>query len=251
MDRIAPTRRPKRTVAGYQRWSELLFLHWPVKESDLRQIVPRSLTIDVFDGYAYVGLVPFAMSGVRPTSWWPRALSFEFLETNLRTYVHVAGRDPGVYFFSLDAASWLAVKGARWGWGLPYFHARMSSRRDGDVLTYHSRRKRRANRHSLGHVEVSCRITDDLGVSHPDTLEHFLFERYLLHVVRGQHLYTGQVHHTPYSVRLATLEHCEQGLAQAWNIPIAMSETPPLVHYSPGVDVEIFSLQKQPSSILA
>lgn len=245
MDRIAPTRRPNRKIVGYQQWRELLFLHWPVEENDLRALVPDCLSIDTYDGQAYVGLVPFAMLGVRPW-WWPRALAFSFLETNLRTYVHVRGQHPGVYFFSLDAASWLAVKAARLGWGLPYFHARMKQVRDGAMLTYQSRRR-------VGYfapVDVTCRITDELGPSQPDTLDHFLFERYLLHVVRKGALYTGQVHHRPYPVWRADVEHCEQGLVSAAGLPM-IDSVPPLAHYSSGVDVEIFRLQEQALGVRA
>ena len=48
-----------------------------------------------------------------------------FHETNVRTYVHRAGCDPGVWFFSLDAANRLAVLAARTTFHLPYYHARM------------------------------------------------------------------------------------------------------------------------------
>ena len=44
-----------------------------------------------------------------------------FPELNLRTYVKGPDGRGGVYFFSLDAASLLAVVGARVAFGLPYF----------------------------------------------------------------------------------------------------------------------------------
>src|SRR5687768_15954742 len=97
IDRIWPTRRPEGAPRGYQRWRDLLFLHWIVPEPALRAVVPPALEIDTHDGNAYVGVVPFAMLGVRP-AWLPERLGFDFLETNVRTYVHVGGRDPGVYF---------------------------------------------------------------------------------------------------------------------------------------------------------
>jgi uncharacterized protein YqjF (DUF2071 family) len=140
IDRIAPTRRPAGEVRGYQRWRDLLFLHWIVPEQALRALVPASLQIDTYGGNAYVGLVPFLMLGVRP-AWLPEQLGFDFLEANLRTYVHVDGRDPGVYFFSLEAASWLAVRAARLGWGLPYHHARMRMEKADGCIAYESRRR--------------------------------------------------------------------------------------------------------------
>ena len=54
----------------------------------------------------------------------PVPTAHAFLELNVRTYVTLDGR-PGVWFFSLDAASTLAVIGARLGIRLPYFRASM------------------------------------------------------------------------------------------------------------------------------
>lgn len=235
IDRIGPTERPNAPVRGYQRWRQLGFFHWEVPESALRELVPPSLQIDTYEGKAFVGLVPFEMLGVRPR-WVPEALAFDFLETNVRTYVHVDGRDPGVFFFSLDAASRIAVKAARWGWGLPYFHAAMDLQRQGDLIDYRVDR-RTADRPSL---RIRWKIGEHLGASPPDTLEHFLAERYLLHVEwRGQ-LYTGQVHHPPYPLQRAEVLDCEDGLVPASGL--RLTGPPQLAHYAEGVDVDIFDL---------
>ena len=120
IDRITPTLRPSGLVVGHQRWRDLLFLHWPIPVAILRPLIPRQLEIDTYDGVAYIGLVPFWMTGVRP-NWAPAQSAFSFLETNVRTYVYSEGcngRDPGVYFFSLEAASAIAVAVARQVLGL-------------------------------------------------------------------------------------------------------------------------------------
>lgn len=236
MDRISQTRRPAGKPRGYQRWRHLLFVHWRVPVSELRRVVPESLEIDTFEGDAFVGLVPFEMQGVRP-AWAPEAFAFNFLETNMRTYVHVAGRDPGVYFFSLEAASRIAVTAARVGWSLPYHYANMAMDVRGSEVDYETTR----TSDPAARLKTHYRITQELGASQPDTLEFFLFERYLLHTERGGQVWTGQVHHTPYPVHLAELESFEEGLVQA----AGLSEpgcAPELSHYSPGVDVEIFDL---------
>ena len=235
IDRIAPTRRPDKRPVGYQRWRSLLFLHWPVRVEALRPLVPPGLAVDTYDGIAYIGLTPFLMRGVRP-ALAPEALALDFPETNVRTYVHVDGRDPGVYFFSLDAASRLAVVAARAGFGLPYYHARMRlARRDG-VIEYASRRlsgtrPRLAVRYEPG---------EHLGASPPGTLEHFLIERYLLHVERWGRLWCGQVHHAPYPVQRARLLDLQDELVAAAGLPQS-ADPPPLVHYAAGVDVEVFA----------
>jgi hypothetical protein len=130
IDRLSPTHRPTGWPVGYQRWHSLLFLHWPLPAAVLRPLVPAELSIDLYAGVAYVGLIPFVVEQARPAV--PPPLGLDFLETNVRTYVHLAGEDPGVYFFSLDAASLLAMVGARTGFGLPYFprpHADAPARR--------------------------------------------------------------------------------------------------------------------------
>ena len=81
IDRLAPRNRPAGGACGYQLWRSLLFMHWQAPRDVLRELVPRSLELDLFEDRAYVGLVPFSMQEVRP--WWaPRAVGFDFLETN-------------------------------------------------------------------------------------------------------------------------------------------------------------------------
>jgi len=125
---------------GYQRWRNLLFIHWPVPAAALRRLVPRQLDLDLYDGQAYLSLVPFLVAESRPRGI-PRALATRFLETNLRTYVRAADGEAGIYFFSLDASSLLAVSAARLLYGLPYFPAVMSVRTEGPRTEYSSRRQ--------------------------------------------------------------------------------------------------------------
>ncbi|MCA9175403.1 MAG: DUF2071 domain-containing protein [Planctomycetales bacterium] len=234
MDRIQPTLRPSPPLCGWQRWQQLTFLHWPAPVDAIRQLVPNELELDLHDGTAYVGLVPFRMEGVVPFRWWPKSLAFRFLETNVRTYVHARGR-PGVYFFSLDAASRLAVLAARWMWSLPYYYAHMQFQAEGDVLTY------RCQRGAVTST-VRCRPGEPLGPVAPDSLEFFLLERYLLFVKRRGELLSGQVHHVPYPAHAAELLEADGNLISAAGLPC--EGPPPLVHYSPGVEVEIFPLRR-------
>lgn len=236
MDRITPTQRPDQRVAGYQRWRHLLFLHWPVPVEALRPLVPARLAIDTFDGVAYLGLVPFVMEGVRP-AWAPEALAFHFLETNLRTYVHLDGQAPGVYFFSLDAASRLAVRLARLRWGLPYFLARMDLQLHDTELRYAMQRRGR----DAPALHVRYRVGDALGPAPPDSRDFFFLERYLLYVDHGG-LHRGQVHHAPYPAAHARVTALDEGLLAAAGLQ--RPDTAPIVHYASGVDVEIFPLQR-------
>ena len=224
--------RPEGKPSGYQNWRELLFVHWTFEPAALRALVPPELELDLWEGRAYAGIVPFAMEAVRP-ALLPRVFAMDFLETNVRTYVTCRG-EPGVFFFSLEAASLLAVKAARWGWGLPYHHAEMSSVRDGDTIAYAT------TRHSDG-AAFAARYTigEHLGASEPGTLEHFLLERYLLFTVRRDRVSRGQVAHVPYPAQRVTLHECTDSLLAAAGL--ASPDRPPeLAHYAAGVDVEVF-----------
>ncbi len=233
MDRTSQSIRPEGPNSGTQNWRVLAFLHWEVDAEVLSAHLPAGLTLDTFEGRAFLGIVPFAMEAVRP-SWSP--VGFDFLETNVRTYVHRDGRDPAVFFFSLEAASWLAVKAARVGWALPYHHARMELAQIDDRVAYSSIR-----RSNGAMIQVEWEIGAARGPSVPGTLEHFLLERYLLYSVKAGKLLKGQVHHSPYPVHSARVLSCEQSLLCAAGLP--GTGPPDLVHYSPGVDVEVFALR--------
>src|SRR6184192_4154326 len=125
IDRVAPMLEPDAPVVMRQDWHHLLFLHWEVPPRELQRLVAPELTIDTFDGNAYVGLVPFTLSGVRPILTPPLPWISSFHEVNVRTYVHNRGRDPGIWFFSLDASSAIAVAAARAAYKLPYFQSQI------------------------------------------------------------------------------------------------------------------------------
>ena len=236
IDREAPRKRPNRKAIGYQSWRELLFLHWRVDPAVLAQLIPADLELDLWEGQALVGIVPFSMREVRP--WWaPRLLGFNFLETNLRVYVTHRG-EPGVFFFSLEAASYIAVQTAKFGWSLPYFYARMSQSLNHGHIHYSSQRLSSDS----PELEVHYRVGPAMATADPNSLEFFLLERYLLFTERHGKILRGQVHHKPYPICQAEVLELTQTLTDHINIPIV---DPKLycVHYSPGVDVEIFPLK--------
>jgi len=64
------------------RWHDLLFLHWPVRPELIRPLIPTAVELDTFDGWCWIGVVPFHMSGVRPR-YVPIPMAFP--ELNVRT----------------------------------------------------------------------------------------------------------------------------------------------------------------------
>lgn len=222
-----------------QRWADLLFLHWTVPPESLQRLLPPGLTLDTYAGEAYVGLVPFTMTGVRP-AWLPSVPWLSaFHEVNVRTYVHFEGRDPGVWFFSLDAANPVAVRLARALWKLPYHFARMTLRRDesGEVA-YASERL------WPGPTPAACALRyAPVGPVTPavaGSREHFLAERYILYAYGGGRLWTGRVHHAPYPLQAATVRALDESLVAAAGI--ARPDDAPLAHYAAEARVHVYPL---------
>jgi uncharacterized protein YqjF (DUF2071 family) len=226
----------------HQRWRDMLFLHQPVPVDLLRRLVPAPLSIDTFDGQAWATLIPFAVRDSRPFGA-PEALAMSFLEVNLRTYVRSPAGEPGIFFFSLEASSWLAVAGARAGFALPYFPARMKCRKQDDGITIHYQSLRRAaGRRPDGagiQLDATWQIGSLIGTALPGTLDHFLVERYALFAERRDRLLRAQVRHHPYALCRAVVESVEETLFAQAGLP-PLPSPPPVVHFSPGVDVDIY-----------
>jgi uncharacterized protein YqjF (DUF2071 family) len=240
IDRIAPTERPDEVCVGYMRWHDLLFAHWEIPADLLRPLVPRRLSIDTFAGKAYVGLIPFTMTGVRPRGIPPVPGFSVFHETNVRTYVHLEGRDPGVWFFSLDAANLAAVIGARALFHLKYFHARMRFERACGDYRYASQRLAPGPRPAT--LRAHWKAGEAVGRAAPGTLEHFLCERYVLYAARGEKLYRGRIHHPPYPLQLATLTLLDDTLVARAGVRVEGPPPSVLFSHGPGVDIEVFPI---------
>jgi uncharacterized protein YqjF (DUF2071 family) len=240
IDRIAPTVRPAGRAAMKQRWSRLLFLHWPIPAEELRPLLPRGLALDTYAGQAWVGLVPFVVRGARPVFLPAIPGISSFVEVNVRTYVHDQGRDPGVWFFSLDASSRVAVRVARALYHLPYRFAEMASDVRGARVHFRSRRIAPGPRPGTCAVEYEPRGAP--APARPGTLDHFLLERYVLYAAHDGRLYQARVHHAPYPMQEAAVE----GLAEDLVAVAGLVRPPrdPLVHFASGVDVEVFGLTR-------
>ena len=244
IDRAAPRKRPDGPVVMRPNWRELLFLHWDFAPEIVQNLLPDGLTIDTFENRAYVGLVPFRMEQVRP-NWVPNLGRFgrfydTFAELNVRTYV-VCDGVPGVWFFSLDAASAFATIAARAWFNLPYFKARMSSHvgRDG-ATRYWSKRLWPAPLPAI--CSATYRPRGEVFYAQPNTLEDFLAERYVLYSRRCGCLVRGRVHHAPYPLQRAELLNLRESCLSAagFNRP----DCAPHILYSAGVDVEVWELER-------
>ena len=221
-----------------QVWRHLGFLHWPIAIDAIAPLLPPGLSLDTFDGVAYIGVVPFTI----PLSRTPRLgmpVAPAFHELNLRTYVHRAGRDPGVWFFSLDATSRLAVAGARLAYHLPYFYARIGMEiSKGPSIAYRASRSRSPAGGLQAEFSARYAPTGPVALAEVGSLEFFLAERYLLYSWNGRALSSARVHHAPYPLQPAVAFDVRQSLSGVAGLP-PMDAPPPLVHYARDVDVLI------------
>lgn len=224
---------PGRTVFR-QRWTTLTYLHWPYDPDVIRPHLPAGTQPDLFDGAAWVGLIPFAMRDIRILGAPVVPYLGAFLETNVRTYaVDGLGRS-SVVFLSLDASRLLPVLAARATYRLPYRWAAMSLEEVDEVVTYRCRRR------WPGAGVPSSRITVRTGpvLGEPVPLDRFLTDRWGLHTRwwRGRTQY-APVQHEAWPLHAAELLDLDDGLVTAAGLPAPTGE--PRVLWSPGVSVRI------------
>jgi uncharacterized protein YqjF (DUF2071 family) len=211
------------------RWHDLLFLHWPVRPEVVRPLIPGVLELDTFDGRAWIGVVPFHMSGVRPRCW-PGGMAFP--ELNVRTYVKSRGRS-GVWFFSLDATSRLAVRAARISYGLPYYDARIMIGREREWIHYHSARVHKGA--APAEFEASYKPIGPVYYAAPGALDHWLTERYCLYASRRGRVVYGDIHHAPWPLQPAEVEPRVNAMTD--QIAIELPRIQPLAHFARRQDV--------------
>jgi uncharacterized protein len=209
-----------------QTWHDLLFAHWRIDATTLAASIPSPLQLDLYDGDAWLGIVPFHMTNVAPRGVPALPWVSAFPELNVRTYVRV-GDKPGVYFFSLDAGNPLAVIAARWLFNLPYYSAAMTVTAEGATIHYRSRRagKQRA--------ELVASYLPTGGVFHapPRSLEYFLTERYCLYTIdRARRARRVDIHHRPWPLQAAAGSFQVNTMAEATGL--ALTADAPVLHFA-------------------
>ncbi len=231
-----PQVRPATPWVMAQTWHDLLFAHWPIARARMEQLLPAGLHLDTYSGDAWVGVVPFRMSGVR-ARWLPPIYGFAaFPELNVRTYV-TDGEKPGVYFFSLDAGNPVAVAVARRWFHLPYFNALMQQRNEAYVSI-------RTHRNAPAAL-FSARYwpTGEPFTAAPGSLEHWLTERYCLYTSdRHGHIYRGDIHHPPWPLQPAAADIRHNTMTQPHGI--YLPDIPPLLHFARRLHVHIWPLKR-------
>lgn len=216
-------------------WRDVTFLHWAYDAGLVQQQLPPGLTVDTFDGRAWVGLVPFVLS-----VWTAGGgLGSRFPETNVRTYVRGPDGVPGVWFLSLDASRSDAVVAARLTHRLPYMRAAMQVESDGLQVAYSSRRRWP---HVPAGIEAVIRREAAIPASVTTDQDRFLTDRHCLYTVVAGRLRRAWAAHAPWPLHGAEVVHLHEDLVAAAGLPSPAG--PPISHYSPGVSVRIGRLDR-------
>ncbi|HEU0027441.1 MAG TPA: DUF2071 domain-containing protein [Ktedonobacterales bacterium] len=221
-----------------QIWRKLLFAHWPVPAEMVRPLLPAGLALDTWDGQAWLGIVPFQMERVRFRGLPGIPTATRFGELNVRTYV-TADDKPGVFFFSLDAGSLLAVLGARALFALPYYHARFAIAAVDNTIYYRCERKGSGKPRAV--FEARYQPTGPVQLAQPGSLEDWLTARYCLYTTRGARLMRGEIHHAPWPLQPATANIVRNTIAEPAGI--RLPATPPLLYYSEQLEVVVWPLR--------
>lgn len=219
-----------------QVWHDLLFAHWPIPVERMQALVPEVLPLDTFDGWAWIGVVPFHMTGVRfrhtPALPWISA----FPELNVRTYV-VLDDKPGVFFFSLDAANALAVWAARRFFHLPYYRAAMSTVEQAGVVSYESMRTHNGAPRAIFRARYGP-AGDNLLASR-GSIDRWLTERYCLYTIDRHGVPLRQeINHVPWPLQQAEAE-IETNTMLA-PLGIETGESNALLHFSRRLEVAVW-----------
>ena len=230
-----------------QRWNDLLFAHWPIPAEAMARLLPAGLEVDTFDNYAWAGVVPFWMDRVRTRVVGDYSLTIpstaSFCELNLRTYVRSRATGlRGVFFFSLDAASALAVLGARTIFHLPYFLASMQRRHQPDGAI-HYRSKRLLTRRSVRFEATYRSLVRTPTPSSAGTLEHFLTERYCLFTPHAGRVLVGHIHHLPWPLEPAEADIAINELPAAHGV--TLPNRPPVLHFARRLEVYIWAIKEE------
>ena len=179
-----------------QTWEDLVFAHWRAEPDGVQALLPNGLEVDVYDGSAWVGVNAFRVESVRLHGTLPVPWLSSFPQLNVRTYVR-AGRRPGLWFFSLNTPSLLAAETARRVYRLPWRTCRLEIRTPAGRLEINATREE-------GHA-FAARLSPRSAPepAEPDTIEHFLLERYCLYARDRGRLMRADLHHRPWEVQPA------------------------------------------------
>lgn len=224
-----PFEMPKGDWIYYQEWNNAVFLHWEIPFQTLRQLVPKPLELDNFEGKYYVSVVVFTMEKIRPKYLPSVSFLSDFEEINVRTYVQKDGKK-GVYFLSIEAEKWLSAFVAKSLSGLPYEKSEIQRTENQCIST---------NKAKSFHLNINFEIGETL--QQKTDLDLWLTERYCLFLDLGKNLYRYDIHHEEWEIKSLKINHLEIDYRLENCI---LNHAPTLTHYSNGIKVVSWKREK-------
>ena len=228
-----PTVHVERAVMT-MHWDTLTFLHWPYDPDAVQRLLPPGVTVQTYEGRAWMSLVPFAMRvtlpGVPVAPWLGH-----FPETNVRTYVTGVDGTEGIWFFSLDAARLAAVVAARAAYRLPYMWSKMTIARVGDVVTYQCRRRWPGPRGASS--EIAIRVGSPYANGELDELDHWLSARWHLYSAMFGRVWAAKAEHERWPLQRAEVLHLDDRLVTAAGLPSPAGQ--PITQFAETVGVRV------------
>jgi uncharacterized protein YqjF (DUF2071 family) len=233
-----------------QSWNDLLLAHFAMEPAVLRKLVPEELTLELYDGVAWLTISPFCASHVRPSGIPPMPALSYFSQINVRTYVTMGGK-PGIYYFSVDAASLSAVWFARMFFRMQYWHSSIQvsgatiQARKGPDPTIHFRAKRLhgpETRRGAAKLDVAYAPEGEVERARKGSLDAFLTERYCVYSWHGRKYYRTEVHHQPLGLQRVRAEFMENSIAEPLGIELAGG--PELCHFSRSLKMLVWAPER-------
>ena len=222
---------PVKRAVMVQQWRDLAYVHWRYPVDEVQGLLPAGLEVDVHDGAAWVGLIPFSMRNIGLPRLPAVPYFGSFPEVNVRTYVRLNGR-PGVWFFSLDINRFLPALVARTTYLLPYCWGSADHTLDGKILNTRVQRRWPTS----SNTSLSISIGNEIET--PDETSVFLSARWGLYSkgFRGSLRY-APVDHEKWPLYSATLLSLDDSLVMSAGLSAPQGE--PHVMFSPGVSVRV------------
>lgn len=204
----------------YQEWENVVFLHWQVAIEDLKEFVPDSLTIDLYEGRAWVSLLIFDLKNMRPKFLPAFPPISNFYEINLRTYVSAENKG-GIYFLKLEASNLISAKLAKILTKLPYVHSHLKREPNSIIAT---------NKKLSSNLQLDYEIG---SLKEKKDIDSWLMERYVLFQVDNAGIHKIEIHHFEWNTYKLYIKNlvCNYPKFQKLINP------PALTHYSTGVQV--------------
>ncbi|MFC5558198.1 YqjF family protein [Ureibacillus thermophilus] len=216
-----------------QIWSDILFLHYPVKKEKIEILLPPKIQLDTYEGQAWITIVPYVIKsiGVRGLPFIPLGRGIPGI--NVRTYVKM-GEKPGIYFLKLALPQKLTAMMAKYLFHLPYISMDLSFEKTEKMIQFESK---------TNPLPFTCqyRVLPASSPIKKETLEEWLLERYCFYTTNTKgKVIRCDIIHEPWFIHKVELVGIENGILSTFHIQ--SESTHPLIQYSKDANVRLWPI---------